>query len=36
VQPLRRPEHLAGEAVRDHDVVANGDAEHPACSEFNR
>src|SRR5215207_3438685 len=30
VQPLRRPEHLALEAVRDHDVLAHPDAEH-AC-----
>ena len=28
VQPLRRPEHLAAEAVGDHHVVADGHAEH--------
>ena len=28
VQALRRPEHLAAEAVRDHHVVADGHAEH--------
>jgi hypothetical protein len=28
VQPLRRPEHLAAEAVGDHHVIADGDAEH--------
>jgi hypothetical protein len=27
VQTLRRSEDLAAEAVRDHDVVADGDAE---------
>lgn len=27
VQSLRRPEDLAVETVRDHDVIANGDAE---------
>ena len=28
VQTLRRPEHLAAEAVGDHHVVADGHAEH--------
>ena len=28
VQALRRPEHLAVEAMRDHHVVANADGEH--------
>ena len=28
MQLLRRPEHLALEAVRDHDVVPDPDAEH--------
>jgi len=28
VQPLRGPEFLAVEAVGDHDVVADGEAEH--------
>ena len=28
VQPLRRAEFLAAEAVGDHDVVADGEAEH--------
>ena len=30
VQPLRRAEHLALEAVRHHDVVADGHTEHAA------
>jgi hypothetical protein len=30
VQPLRRTEHLALEAVGDHHVVADGHAEHQA------
>jgi hypothetical protein len=28
VQALRGTEHFAAEAVRDHDVLADGDAEH--------
>ena len=28
VQPLRRPEHLAAEAVGDHHVISHGHAEH--------
>ncbi|GAA0212363.1 hypothetical protein GCM10009527_005450 [Actinomadura nitritigenes] len=28
MQPLRRAEDLAAEAVRDHEMVADGDAEH--------
>ena len=32
VQALRRAEHLALEAVRDHEVVANANAEHGALS----
>ena len=28
VQALRRPEHLAAEAVGDHHVIADGHAEH--------
>jgi hypothetical protein len=28
VQLLRRAEHFAVEAVRDHEVVADADAEH--------
>ena len=28
MEALRRPEHVAAEAVGDHHVIADGDAEH--------